>query len=172
MRRILVIALVVVAVALVAYEALTFIDNEFMPGRMRETPAVRPYEKPLLIMEQGVIPFEGGEAVYRAADGKRLRSPFLKGDVNTAKQGETLYFTYCAQCHGRYHDGNGTVGQSFDPLPTDLRSVKVQTLPEGVLFKEISYGVPKGRQPPLATTIEVMDRWRIVAYVKSLGVRK
>jgi hypothetical protein len=64
------------------------------------------------------------------------------------------------------------VGQSFDPLPTDLRSVKVQTLPEGVLFKEISYGVPNGRQPPLATTIEVMDRWRIVAYVKSLGVRK
>jgi len=172
MRRILVIALVVVAVALVAYEALTFIDNEFMPGRMRETPAVRPYEKPLLIMEQGVIPFEGGEAVYRAADGKRSRSPFLKGDVNTAKRGETLYFTYCAQCHGKYHDGNGTVGQSFDPLPTDLRSVKVQTLPEGVLFKEISYGVSNGRQPPLATTIEVMDRWRIVAYVKSLGVRK
>ncbi|MGD8228515.1 MAG: c-type cytochrome [Desulfobacteraceae bacterium] len=172
MKRILVIALVVVALALVAYEALTFIDNEFMPGRMRETPAVRPYEKPLLIMEQGVIPFEGGEAVYKAADGKRLKSPFLRGDANTAKRGETLYFTYCAQCHGKFHDGNGTVGQSFHPLPTDLRSVKVQTLPEGVLFKEISYGVPSGRQPPLATTIEVMDRWRIVAYVKSLGVRR
>ena len=53
-----------------------------------------------------------------------------------------------------------------------LNPVAIQTLPEGVLFKQISYGVPKGRQPPLATTIDVMDRWRIVAYVKSLGVRK
>ena len=172
MKRTVVIAFVVLVVVLLAYKALTFIDNEFMPGRMRETPAVRPYEKPLLVMEQGVIPFEGGEAVYRATDGKRLRSPFVKGDSNIAKLGKTLYFTYCAQCHGKYHDGNGTVGQSFHPLPTDLRSLKVQTLPEGVLFKEISYGVPNGRQPPLATTIEVMDRWRIVAYLKSLGLRR
>lgn len=172
MKKIVIIMVLLAALVFVAYEALTLIDNEFMPGRMRETPAVRPHENPLLIMEQGVIPIEGGEAVYRAADGKRLKSPFLKGDANTAKLGRTLYFTYCAQCHGKYHDGNGTVGQSFHPLPTDLRSAKVQTLPEGVLFKEISYGVPNGRQPPLATTIEVMDRWRIVAYVKSLGGRK
>jgi hypothetical protein len=75
-------------------------------------------------------------------------------------------------CHGPNHDGKGTVGQSFHPLPTDLRSAKVQSKAEGVHFKEISYGVPKGRQPALATTIPVLDRWRIVAYVKSLGVRR
>ncbi|MGD9031256.1 MAG: c-type cytochrome [Desulfobacteraceae bacterium] len=172
MKRMVLTAVIVVIVVLVAYKALTFIDNEFTPGRMRETPAVKPYEKPLLIMEKGVIPIEGGEAVYRAEDGKRLRSPFVKGDPNVLKSGKTLYFTYCAQCHGKYHDGNGTVGQSFHPLPTDLRTIKVQTLPEGVLFKEISYGVPNGRQPPLATTIEVMDRWRIIAYLKSLGPRR
>ena len=172
MKKIIITALILLALVLVAYQGLTIIDNDFMPGRMRETPAVRPHEKPLLIMEQGVIPFEGGEAIYRAAKGKRLKSPFLKGDLNIVKLGKTLYFTYCAQCHGKYHDGNGTVGQSFHPLPTDLRSLKVQTLPEGVLFKEISYGVPNGRQPPLATTIAVMDRWRIVAYLKSLGLRR
>lgn len=172
MKKIILIVFIAVAVVLVAYKGLTIIDNDFMPGRMRETPAVRPYEKPLLIMEQGVIPFEQGEAVYRAADAKRLKSPFVKGDYKSIKWGRTLYFTYCAQCHGKYHDGNGTVGQSFHPLPTDLRTIKVQTLPEGVLFKEISYGVPNGRQPPLATTIQVMDRWRIIAYLKSLGPRR
>jgi mono/diheme cytochrome c family protein len=172
MKKVIVLALIAVALVLVAYKALTFIDNEFMPGRMRETPVVRPHEEPLLIMQKGMIPFEGGEAVYRAADGKTLRSPFVKGHPNATKLGKSLYSTYCAQCHGKYHDGNGTVGQSFHPLPTDLRSIKVQTLPEGVLFKEISYGIPNGRQPPLATTIEVMDRWRIVAYLKSLGPRR
>jgi len=172
MKKITLIVFILVAVVFVAYKGLTIIDNDFMPGRMRETPAVRPYEKPLLIMAQGIIPFEQGEAVYRAAEGKRLKSPFVKGDPNGIKLGRTLYFTYCAQCHGKYHDGNGTVGQSFHPLPTDLRTIKVQTLPEGVLFKEISYGVPNGRQPPLATTIQVMDRWRIIAYLKSLGPRR
>lgn len=172
MKKIVIIVVLLAAIIFAGYEALIIIDNDFKYGRMRETPAVRPYERPLLLMEQGVIPFEGGEAVYRAADGKKLKSPFPRGDANTARQGKTLYFTYCAQCHGKYHDGNGTVGQSFHPLPTDLRSVKVQTLPEGVLFKEISYGIPNGRQPPLATTIEVMDRWRIIAYLKSLGLRR
>ena len=85
------------------------------------------------------------------------------------KQG---YLTYCAQCHGNHHDGKGTVGQSFAPLPGDLRSKKVQTMPEGVMFQEISYGIPKGRQPALATTIAVEDRWKIIAYIKSLGIRK
>jgi mono/diheme cytochrome c family protein len=172
MKKIIPIAFIIVALVLIAYKGLTIIDDDFMPGRMRETPAVRPYEKPMLLMEKGVIPFEGAEAAYRAADGKRLKSPFVKGDPNSIKRGRALYSTYCAQCHGKYHDGNGTVGQSFHPLPTDLRSLEVQTLPEGVLFKEISYGVPNGRQPPLATTIEVMDRWRIIAYLKSLGLRK
>ncbi len=172
MKKIIVTAFILLAVVLIAYQGLTIIDNDFMPGRMRETPAIRPYEKPLLIMEQGVIPFEGGEAVYRSAHGKKLKSPIARGEPTSIKWGRTLYFTYCAQCHGKYHDGNGTVGQSFHPLPTDLRSIKVQTLPEGVLFKEISYGVPNGRQPPLATTIEVMDRWRIIAYLKSLGPRR
>ncbi len=78
---------------------------------------------------------------------------------------------YCVHCHGRHHDGLGTVGQSFAPLPGDLRSARVQTLPAGRIFHEISYGIPDGRQPALATTISLTDRWRIIAFVKSLGVR-
>jgi hypothetical protein len=48
----------------------------------------------------------------------------------------------------------------------------VQSLSEGAFFKEISYGIPGGKQPPLATTIDPLDRWRIIAYVQSLGPRK
>ena len=90
MKRIIITALVLLAVVLVAYQGLTIIDNDFVPGRMRETPAVRPYERPLLIMEQGVVPFGGGEAVYRAADGKKLKSPIVRGDPNSIKRGKTL----------------------------------------------------------------------------------
>jgi mono/diheme cytochrome c family protein len=172
MKRIVILAVFVAIVLTAAYTVITLYDTNLKVGRMWETPAVRPHEQKLLIMEHGVLPFNGGEATYRNAKGEDLISPFKNDDPNVVASGKSLYFTYCAQCHGKYHDGNGTVGQSFNPLPGDLQSAKVQSLPQGTLFKEISYGVPNGRQPALATTIEVMDRWRIIAYVKSLGLRK
>ena len=98
-------------------------------------------------------------------------SPLEKGNPEDIEKGKQGYFSYCAQCHGKDHDGNGTVGQSFHPLPTDLQSTGVQHQFEGALFKSISYGVPGGRQPPLATTIDVSERWQIIAYIKSLGIR-
>jgi hypothetical protein len=159
-------------VILVAYEGLVFYDNNFKYGRMWETPGVRPHEEVPLVMPEGVVPWDGGEEVFKTTPTEALRSPFPGKDSETLKLGHSLYFTYCAQCHGKNHDGNGRVGQSFQPLPTDLRSAKVQSLSDGAFFKEISYGIPEGRQPPLATTIEAMDRWRIIAYVKSLGLRK
>jgi mono/diheme cytochrome c family protein len=172
MKRIIVLAGFVAVVLTVVYSVITLYDENMRVGRMWETPAVRPHEQKLLIMEPGVIPFNGGEAEYRNTKAEELISPLKNDDPKVVESGKSLYFTYCAQCHGKYHDGNGTVGQSFSPLPSDLQSDKVQSLPQGVLFKEISYGVPNGRQPPLATTIEIMDRWQIIAYIKSLGLRK
>jgi mono/diheme cytochrome c family protein len=150
---------------------LQYIDNYAAAGRMRETPGVRPHEEPTRPMEAGIVPVSGGEAVFRATPAEELLSPLNLKDSAVVDKGGKLYVTYCAQCHGPKYDGNGTVGQSFDPLPTDLRSAKVQSLSPGAHFKEISYGLPKGRQPALATTIAVLDRWRIVAFVKSLGLR-
>lgn len=167
-------ALLIVAVTVVltgAYVGLTYYDDHFKYGRMWETPAVRPHEKPIAMMPAGIVPFAGGDAIHAAMPAEELRSPLDLTDAENIARGHKAYFTYCVQCHGKKHDGNGTVGQSFAPLPADLRSVKVQDRSEGNLFKEISFGLPDGRQPPLATTIDAADRWRIVAYLKSLGPR-
>ena len=172
MKKALVLFGVVSSVLVVAVLGLRHVDDYADFWRMRETAAVRPYEKPMLIMEQGVVPVSDSEAIFKATQGEELKSPLNLDDPAVIDLGQKLYFDFCSQCHGPNHDGKGTVGQSFSPLPTDIRSAKVQALPAGVHFKEISYGVPDGRQPPLATTIQVLDRWRIVAYVKSLGVRK
>ena len=174
MKKVLLIIIAAGFVIYAAYEALMFYDNEFMYGRMRETPVVRPHEEPLLIMEAGVVPFSGGEMNYRTRQPDELKSPLEIGNPETIKQGQAVYFTFCAQCHGKNHNGKGPVGQSFYPLPTDLRSPKVQAESEGNIFWDISYGLPEaqGRQPALASTINIMDRWRVVAYVKSLGLRE
>jgi mono/diheme cytochrome c family protein len=171
MKKIVGILIVFGVVLYVAYEALMFYDNNFRYGRMRETPAVRPHEDPLLKMTEGIVPISGGEAVYRATAGVNLISPLNMSQTSVVDRGRAVYLTYCAQCHGYKYDGNGAVGQSFYPLPTDLRSPQVQSKGSGELFKSVSYGVPGGRQPALDTTITIDDRWRVVAFVKSLGNR-
>ena len=171
MKKIALLSLLLIIFALAAYHALLYFDNQFKYGRMRETPSIRPHEAPLPVMEKGLVPVSGGEAIFRAVAGKDLVSPLAGGNPVDIAQGKQLYFTFCAQCHGKNHDGNGTVGQSFHPLPGDLRSEKIQSLAGGIIFKEISYGTPEGRQPPLATTISIEDRWRIISYLKSLRPR-
>jgi mono/diheme cytochrome c family protein len=172
MKKVLVLFTVVVGVHLVAYFALIYYDNNFRYGRMRETPAVRPHEEPLILMEAGVVPVNGGDALLRATPGSVLTPPLALQDADVIARGRAVYFTFCAQCHGPNYDGNGTVGQSFMPLPTGFRTAAVQSKPAGELFKSVSYGIPGGRQPPLETTITIDDRWRVVAFVKSLGLRQ
>jgi len=173
MKKNLVIALGALTVFFGAYSALTVYDTYFKFGRMWQTPAVRPYENPILVMDDDAVPVHGGESVYRASDPLQLQSPLDARDPEIIKQGQVVYATFCQQCHGINHDGQGTVGQSFVPLPTDLRSPRVQQTVDGLMFKEISFGVdrPGARQPALATTIFPEDRWKVVHYVKSLGIR-
>ena len=172
MKKIILTAVLLVLVGYAAYEALMFYDDYFMYGRMRETPAVRPYEEPQLIMEAGLVPFSGGEMNFRVEKPENIKSPLNMKDPANIKTGENVYLTYCAQCHGKNHDGKGPVGQSFAPLPTDLQGAKVQYQTDGYLFYDISFGSPKGRQPALATTVAIDERWKVIAYIKSLGLRK
>ena len=171
MKKIIGFFIVAIILALAAYYSLIYYDNNFRYGRMRETPAVRPIEEPVLVEEAGLVPVSGGEAVYRVTPGSELNPSVDMAQPAVIARGENIYRIYCAQCHGYNYDGNGTVGQSFAPLPTDLRSAKVQGSFPGELFKSISYGIPDGRQPPLHATITFEDRWKVIAFVKSLGPR-
>lgn len=168
-KRILVLAGLAAVVLLAIYGIVTVYDETMRFGRMWETPVVRPREAPMPAMEAGVVPFSGGEAVLRATSAEKLQPPFEKASEAILDSGRTQYDYYCVMCHGRNHDGMGTVGQSFTPLPADLRSPAVQAMPAGEMFRTISYGIPGGRQPALHGTIAPADRWRIIAYVRSLG---
>jgi len=169
MKKLVGFFIVVAILVLAAYQALMFYDNNFRYGRMRETPGVKPHEAPLLVLETGIVPIHGGDATYRLTPAADLASPLNMQASATIARGKDLYRVYCAQCHGNNFDGNGTVGQSFQPLPANLRSPAVQAKTEGELFKSISFGIPGGRQPALDTTIAPDDRWYIIAFVRSLG---
>lgn len=171
MLRIFSVLLIVTTAGLIAWGVITAYDENLKLGRMWETPAIKPHEKPLPVVANHRVPFRGGEMLYRQRDPVTLRASFDMGHPSAIASGKLGYQRYCIQCHGKQHDGNGTVGQSFAPLPGDLRSTKIQSMAPGQFFYEISYGFPGGRQPALATTIAVKERWQIVGYIQSLGVR-
>lgn len=171
MLRILSVLSIVTVVALIAWGAITLYDENLQVGRMWETPAVKAHEDPIFVMDRDTVPFNGGEISLRLSDPAVLQAPFSLAPPQVVAAGQKGYGRFCVHCHGKYYDGHGTVGQSFAPLPGDLRSAKVQSMPVGQLFHELSYGVPGGRQPALASTIAVEERWQIIAFVKSLGGR-
>jgi mono/diheme cytochrome c family protein len=171
MKRILVLGLVVSTVVLIAVGVITLYDYNMSVGRMWHTPAIKAHEKPIPVMAAGSVPVTGGEALYRTAAAETITPPFALTEPTAIAAGKIAYQRYCYQCHGPNFDGYGTVGQSFAPPPGDLRTAKIQSMSPGLLFKEISYGIPDGRQPALATTMTLNERWHAIALVKSLGVR-
>jgi mono/diheme cytochrome c family protein len=172
MLRILGAVSIVIILGLTVWGIVTLYDDNMRLGRMWETPGVKPHEDPIPVMDTRTIPIDGGEARYRLADPASLQAPFELTLPAVITAGRQDYKYYCIQCHGKHYDGMGTVGQSFAPLPSDLRSAKVQAMPAGQLFHEISYGITGSRQPALASTIALEERWQIIAFVRSLGRRK
>jgi mono/diheme cytochrome c family protein len=171
MLRIISVAAIAATIGLILWGLITLYDENLKVGRMWETPAVKPHEIAIPVMDRNTIPIKGGEAAYRQSDPGTLQAPFDLTPEAVITAGKIGYGRFCIQCHGKNYDGQGTVGQSFAPLPGDLRSAKIQNMAVGRLFHEISYGVPGGRQPALASTIAVDERWKIIGFIKSLGIR-
>jgi mono/diheme cytochrome c family protein len=135
-------------------------------GKFKDQPSLRPYEIALPDMPAGVVPVTGGLQMQRDMDEEEMHNP-VPYSPESVKQGAEQYGYFCIMCHGAHADGNGTVGQSFYPLPADLRDQAVQEQSDGALFHTISFGF--NRHPPLAQTVAAPDRWNIINYLRSLS---
>jgi mono/diheme cytochrome c family protein len=133
--------------------------------RMKDQASVRTYKKEMPEMDTRTIPVKEGFQILANADARKLTNP-LPQTPGSIKQGKESYGYYCVQCHGPKGDGEGTVGQSFSPLPADLRSDGVQVQSDGELYAKIRLGYK--RHPRLYTTISQADTWAVVDYMRSL----
>ncbi|MCG8332885.1 MAG: cytochrome c [Proteobacteria bacterium] len=161
MKQALFLGVFVLAAVYGLYNIVNLYDDNMRWSRMQETPAVRPHEEPMLIMEEGTVPFHGGEEQIRAslAD-NTIQVP----TSSTVEDGKVAYQVFCSHCHGPNLDGQGTVGQSFTPLPTDLAGTQAKQLSDVELFQHISYGGK--RAPALASTMSVESRWAVIQYLR------
>ncbi len=151
--------------AVTVFIALTHLFAGCDYARMKDQESVRTYESQMPEGVEGTIPVGGGIAVLKSEDPAKVRNP-LPSTPEVIERGRTAYGYFCVMCHGPKLDGNGTVGQSFSPLPADLISPYVQQQNDGTLFYRISLGYK--RHPPLASTVAVEDRWAVMAYIRSV----
>ena len=134
-------------------------------GRMKDQEAVQTYKAELPQMPENTVPTTGGIQVIKESSPDNLHNPLLQTQ-EVLDRGKDGYGNYCIMCHGSKFDGNGTVGQSFYPLPTNLRSLFVQSQSDGRLFSSIRFGLR--RHPGLGFMIRETDQWAIVHYLRSL----
>ena len=138
-------------------------------GRMYDQDAVKTYGKKMKAMDKRTVPVHGGYEVLLKADPKGLRNP-LSPSRESAERGRIAYGYFCVQCHGVKLDGQGTVGQSFAPLPADLTSPSIISSSDGELYAKVRLGFK--RHPNLFPTIPEDDTWAVLIYMRSQAGRK
>jgi mono/diheme cytochrome c family protein len=81
-------------------------------------------------------------------------------------RGEQRFNIYCAPCHSRLGDGNGTIVQRGFRRPPSLHDERLRKAPLGYFFDVMTNGF--GAMPDYAAQISPRDRWCIVAYIRAL----
>ena len=87
-------------------------------------------------------------------------------DREVVMRGRERFEIYCAPCHGKLGDGNGTIVQRGFQHPPTYHQARLRTAPPGHFYNVIANGF--GRMYSFNDRIQVRDRWAIVAYIRAL----
>jgi mono/diheme cytochrome c family protein len=96
--------------------------------------------------------------------GRELQNPVPR-TARSAAEGQLLFETYCAVCHGKQGAGDGPLVPKI-PNPPAYTSSRVRSMPVGQIFHVITFG--SGRMPSYASQLSQNDRWLIAAHVQTL----
>lgn len=143
----------------IAYESYSTNAN-FRDGKTLQLP-------PPNTIARGASEFPYGPDEQEAIRaGEELSNPIAPGDQAALDRGAERYRTFCQHCHGPAGRGDGPVAMRGFPAPPPLNNDKALQLKDGRIFHIISYG--QKNMPAHRGQITTEDRWRIVAYVRSL----
>ena len=81
-------------------------------------------------------------------------------------RGQDRFNIYCSPCHSRLGDGNGLIVKRGYHNPPSYYTDRVMKAPVGHFFDVITNGF--GAMPSYASRVTPDDRWRIIAYIRTL----
>ena len=84
-------------------------------------------------------------------------------------EGEKLFKTSCASCHGTLGMGDGPAGVNLSPRPPAVGSAtEMRASSPAMMFRKISVGVTGTAMPSFGSQLTADQRWNIVAYLGAL----
>lgn len=87
---------------------------------------------------------------------------------NSIAQGNKVYQTYCATCHGPTGLGDGPAGQALTPPPRNLVEGQWKQGGSSIqLYKTLTQGIEGTAMVPFAY-LSKADRWALVHYIRSI----
>jgi len=96
------------------------------------------------------------------------RSP-LAYEAASITEGEKLYATNCAICHGRGGKGDGPGGAGLPKPPADLTAAHTGQHTAGDLFWWITHGILAAGMPPFGETLSEDQRWDLINFLRALA---
>lgn len=81
-------------------------------------------------------------------------------------RGQETYNAYCTPCHGYSGHGDGLVVRRGFPSPPSFHTDRLRRAPAGYLYTVLNEGY--GVMLPYGNRIPLEDRWRVIAYVRTL----
>lgn len=98
--------------------------------------------------------------------GETLKNPIVNGDVRDMARGGAVFSSYCQPCHGPGGLGDGLVVQRGFPAPPSLLAENARKIRDGQIFHIVTFG--QKNMPGHASLIGREDRWKVIAYIRSL----
>ena len=89
----------------------------------------------------------------------------VKSDQASLDRGKQAFMTNCTSCHGATAKGDGPVGASLNPKPTDL-TIMAGNHQDGDFEWKIANG--RGAMPAWKTILNEKLRWDVVNYIQAL----
>ncbi|MEN9549814.1 MAG: hypothetical protein RIR12_2405 [Bacteroidota bacterium] len=112
-----------------------------------------------------VYPYQNDSLGY--IQSAQVKSPFTVANIDV-KEAERLYLINCGICHGAKLDGNGPLWKDgngpYGAAPKNLMSDELKKMAEGTMFHSLTYG--KGQMGSYASQLNVKQRWMVIAYIK------
>ncbi|MCK5573910.1 MAG: cytochrome c [Bacteroidetes bacterium] len=108
------------------------------------------------------------EGALRA--GEELRSRLNPSDSTAdGRRGAFVFSTMCRPCHGAGGRGDGFISQRGFPPPPSFFADNAMNMKDGRIYHIITNG--QGNMPSFATQVTRNDRWRVIAYIRSVQAR-
>lgn len=158
---------IVAGLVVIVIGTLVYLSAMFTGPRMRVQQHVRAYQKSMPHPPPNTVPVGPDRyAVPPPREASGLKNP-LPENKASRDRGKIYYSYYCVFCHGENGQGDGPVGYSYMPVPTDLHAPKIVKMSDGDLLRAILLGI--GHEPVLQRVVLPEHRWYLVTYTRALG---